>query len=1598
MTDEPAYLRPKPPYVRSTINLLAWCVQIQKGAARTTSHTPGAVPLPSTRQKETSTPATVTTTDTIKITCFWNWNPHGTWAVGASIPLHLPALLVNLVEFVRSGQAEQIPCVAGYGSQISIYGVRYDPVRVLLGVDYAVVPEIKGSKTADVDGLSHEAEVKRKDAASERDQKSLVLEMSGAFSWDVQVRHQSRTTAEEESPDWTPRLSCSRPDPRSALSLGMLHLALVHREPTHENDLIRIHVTVERTSGNPGDVRLNGELMPMPLTVRPGGFTRADCLGLGLSPVDHLSPEQIQQGTETPQSEFSLDSSLVPDSVGGGGFKSRSRSTTLRSFSSMDVASHQLPSRVLVRSKRKTRGRSPAQEKSIGSLIKRNYIYFTSFLQEPDAKWRQITETKGVTVHHLNSIDPTLLVYRAEAVFVGVSLWDLWAILDNWGSRAVWDKSYEKADLLEHVNEMSELWHLVHRAGKSTAARDAVPLRTTYKSPDCIHIFGLSVDDKVLFPDLPASDEPHSIRQTIALQGWSLEKLSPNTVHVTLIEQVDPRGWSTKAAVQQAMITAVSGLGEHAIKIGAPPAIVRLEGAQLSHSQLITESRQLKVTYESATAWTTVSATMKSGSLPAYLVDGGESGVSTPAIDKGATRVMAIEDKSQSIECNIRCDTNKYWTSGIDIVVDPPPRSVTALHRHKLAESGGGLWVTINHDKTAVGSESVSLTLRAKSGDDKRDRFPLYVNGALVRVDTEELGETEIQSMKKQKRSKLTRRPLDQPPALPVLRRQATTSSVRDSETVDAPLGATPQLSPVVASNVWSRFSSPLTSIYSSAAQSSKNLFLAKPLSLAQNDLIQKTPIDALGHAFEQLLRIHVDRFSETTSSDAQWQQISRGPAGIVESKTLPFVSTDIPVYRSSRIIQNFNADDISAVIGSWSHRKVWDTKLMQSTTLQSYGEGVTVDWMSSSMAFPLRPRGFVVGNMTVKGDDVGTKSPLGSTSATPNASLTFHVSTSSFDRTNLMKRADRFNPQGYTVGNVILEGWILETLDPYSHDHYPVPSTRCMYVTAVDFGYLPLAANNLANAALPQRLNSLEKLLRHNSYSLPLLKTPKDRVLVDKEMLHARQQSSRGNYTVQRLSTKSILLQSQCSIDGSFECTIYMHPGSPSDTTSGTQFPQDWYQQEPLETLELKDPIPSTSPETDLGNSPPKRFGSRLLSATSGTLPRVSSPLSMNSSIKARRPIHASAATVCDLVFERSVGASFEISLVCTALDQENVEKPIILPLDVGLAKRPLDIHIEKAPAPVLRSAMNENDVYSIRVSDPSTVGLSSGHPLGDKAEDVSMMSDTGDTGTLPCVVRLALKRREVPGDHPFMMDGHPVEVRDIAHTPASPKPSAAEWPRLDRTTAHEEGRDCRVLACDVSLSGLDDGSASLKSGGADQSTAPTELEPSANRILSDRVSPPPVKSPPMPARPVRMNSIYRYLVQPVNLNRFSWPISGYPSPAVKPQDASALPLDAPHEESIQPVEANDTATASISPISGSGSEIVVLPVPTPQPILSTTMLLVLAIVLSFVLGAMSQRLLMHPEDFITVNPHPDLKLEDLRRLWQINVFGRHFILGLAV
>lgn len=220
----------------------------------------------------------------------------------------------------------------------------------MLNLDYAVVPE-----SCSVKAESSTVQTVETGDIKAQNQKSIVLEMSGTHSWDIQLQ---RRSSNESGEPWKPTLSHSRYDSTSKT----LHLHIDHEEPRHDNDLIRIHATVERTSGNPGDVWLNGVLMTI----------TNDALKITeqADPTAHLSPRQIEDGASV-RSDFSLDSSLVTDSVE---FKGRSRSATLRSFSGIDVALHKQPSMMLARNRKTTRGRSPAQEKSIGSLIRRNYI------------------------------------------------------------------------------------------------------------------------------------------------------------------------------------------------------------------------------------------------------------------------------------------------------------------------------------------------------------------------------------------------------------------------------------------------------------------------------------------------------------------------------------------------------------------------------------------------------------------------------------------------------------------------------------------------------------------------------------------------------------------------------------------------------------------------------------------------------------------------------------------------------------------------------------------------------------------------------------------------------------------------------------------------------------------------------------------------------------------------------------------------------------------------------------------------------------------------------------------------------------------------
>ncbi|KAK4687442.1 hypothetical protein P7C73_g2672, partial [Tremellales sp. Uapishka_1] len=335
-----------------------------------------------------------------RITCFWSWNPKGAWAVGGGVPQHLPSLLVGLVDHVRDG-SEKVPVLLGYGPDVSVGTVGYDTARVTLSVGYAIVNN--GEDGGD-EGLRRQVE----------------FGLSSTQSWDVRIHVKNQQGEDSPSTVWSSFVGQAPPTVPGSAAPKRLVLRFAHPGLSTSEELVRVNVSIEQTSGSASSgLRING----IPVTVES---------------MDRSIPSR-------PLLEETASTSAI----------------SLRTMSTRDGLAFQEEAS---EAKKIDNGRPLAAEKNIAALIKRNYIYFTSLLQEPEPKWRPVADTRGVAVHQLNSIDKTLIVFRAEAVFVGVGVWDLFATIASPGGRLVWDKSHEDATLLEDVNELTDLWHFKSKA------------------------------------------------------------------------------------------------------------------------------------------------------------------------------------------------------------------------------------------------------------------------------------------------------------------------------------------------------------------------------------------------------------------------------------------------------------------------------------------------------------------------------------------------------------------------------------------------------------------------------------------------------------------------------------------------------------------------------------------------------------------------------------------------------------------------------------------------------------------------------------------------------------------------------------------------------------------------------------------------------------------------------------------------------------------------------------------------------------------------------------------------------------------------------
>ena len=607
-------------------------------------------------------------------------------------------------------------------------------------------------------------------------------------------------------------------------------------------------------------------------------------------------------------------------------------------------------------------------------------------------------------------------------------------------------------------------------------------MKTVYKSPTTIHVFSFSVDDPFLFPSIPPQD-PTIIRTQVDLQGWAIEALSPSTTQLTLLEQSDPKGWSNKTSIPQSMISALAGVGEFVIKCGGPPVVTRLAGAKANAMKYDHEKGTFRVEYEG-------SDNRRGPTSPDNLANEPASPTNSRAM--------------HSIECEIRCDMDT-WASALDVVVDPPPHSVSALRRHRLSAGGGGLWLTLTHDALFAVDERLLVIVRRGPMGSGKDKGIVMVNGARVTVDVEELPEQEIKALAKRKRIKPLRIPLDQPPVVGVIRRRraewdADGESIHSSESTVT--GSTPP-EPLESSKPLStwlsapKFSSPLVSLWSTAVESATTTTQQAVAAMAPGDGVapsaSRAPMQYAAEALQWMQDLQC-------GPDAKegWTLVSSGVIP-VHRKLLTDISPIVPVHKGEKVIEGVSAEEVASVVTNYECRKQWDARFASASTLERFGARCHTSFMVSKGGFPFRDRGFFLASIMAR-----SKLPVSSLDLTPgepspsqDRSVIFCASASFSSESVASFSPSKYNPYALPVGRVYIDGWMFETLDPYTKENYAIPSTRCIRVVAVDYaGSIPVAVNSLINSALPKSILAVETYLKGNS-PMPYIRLPTAGVLL---------------------------------------------------------------------------------------------------------------------------------------------------------------------------------------------------------------------------------------------------------------------------------------------------------------------------------------------------------------------------------------------------------------------------------------------------------------------------------------------------------------------
>lgn len=255
--------------------------------------------------------------------------------------------------------------------------MRFQVDRVALTLNYSVVSDEGDPHFHTTEGIDELQAVRE----ARRLTRAVECTLPSSEGWDTQVSVKASSKEVEALPWLAKATRNSPPSPAPDLGAPKPHDTIVfqikHSPLLDEQSIMKVQITIEKSGSSPGVLRLNG----IPHKVETVEERDPSSYNPGMMIPNHIT----QDATSAAQISFqSVSTSSVAES------STRSVSSSIggsNKTSPLDLIPGPVPP-APPPSGGPFGDRSEPAKKSILSRVKRNYIYFSSLLQEPEAKWR----------------------------------------------------------------------------------------------------------------------------------------------------------------------------------------------------------------------------------------------------------------------------------------------------------------------------------------------------------------------------------------------------------------------------------------------------------------------------------------------------------------------------------------------------------------------------------------------------------------------------------------------------------------------------------------------------------------------------------------------------------------------------------------------------------------------------------------------------------------------------------------------------------------------------------------------------------------------------------------------------------------------------------------------------------------------------------------------------------------------------------------------------------------------------------------------------------------------------------------------------------